>query len=134
MKQYFSGSQLVFTFGVVMCILSSCSITIENTSFYFFCNPHMVEAKYKAIDDDWIGAMEIWGYMVENGDDKLASRAAYNMAIGCEFMDRKDLAMEWARIAAFGFESVNTKALVYLDKLENLTLEEMRTQYVITER
>ncbi|HIG32235.1 MAG TPA: tetratricopeptide repeat protein [Flavobacteriales bacterium] len=53
-------------------------------------------AKSYVKSGDWDAAIEIWKDLVNNPDDKIARRSAYNMAIASEIKGGLDTAIEWA--------------------------------------
>ncbi|MFH1320212.1 MAG: DUF6340 family protein [Bacteroidota bacterium] len=112
---------LFFSATVLTVILSSCSVTIFQRTHYINFNPYMIEARDRAMNDDWEGAAWIWSAMVNLGDDNIAGKAAFNMVITCEVMNRPDLAIEWAKIAAYEYNSTwaNRRAKEYLDFFAN---------------
>ena len=81
----------------------------------------MIRAKYMAMNEDWYGAAEIWSVLANSNNSTIAGKATYNMVLACEMMDRRDLAIEWAKIAAYDCNSkrANIKALAYFENLEN---------------
>ena len=46
---------------------------------------------------DWKGAMAIWKKESENSNQKIAWKACYNMAVGCEHEGNLESALEWAK-------------------------------------
>lgn len=64
---------------------------------------------------DWTGAMSIWEKYTGSSDNKKASYAAFNMALGCEMQGLYDLAIEWLSYAKtkyyFGYINGYTELL-----------------------
>jgi len=81
----------------------------------------MLRAKYLAMNHDWYGAAEIWSVLANSKNRAVAGKATYNMVLACEMMNRRDLAIEWAKMAAYNCKSkrVNIRALAYFENLEN---------------
>ncbi len=48
---------------------------------------------------DWKGAMELWKKEALNSNTKIAWKANYNMALGCEQEGNLPVALEWAKKA-----------------------------------
>ena len=70
---------------------------------------------------DWDAAIDIWKDLVDNPDDKIARRAAYNMAIVSEIKGGLDTAIEWANKAKKLGEK---KADSYINTLQRRKLDE----------
>ena len=111
----------ILLIGFFLSALSSCSITMEYTTYYIFINEPMIRAKYLAMNDDWYGAAEIWSVLANSKNNTIAGKATYNMVLACEMMDRRDLAIEWAKMAAYDCNSkrANLRALGYFENMEN---------------
>ena len=70
-----------------------------------------------ALVNEWEDAMEIWNHFADDPKKKVAGRACYNMAVGCEVLGKIDLAKTWAKksYSVFG----NKKAVDYLWRLDH---------------
>ena len=81
---------------------------------------------YKAFTDlrkqgDWDAAINIWRDLVNNPDEKIARRSAYNMAIASEIKGGLDTAIEWANKAQKLGEK---KAYNYINILQRRKMDE----------
>ena len=56
----------------------------------------MRKAAKRVALDDWEGASEIWKKLAYGKDEKLASKACFNMALACEMEDMLLPALDWA--------------------------------------
>ncbi len=74
----------------------------------------------RAVSNDWNGAMEKWNALSQSKDSKIAGRACFNMALGCEVTGKIDLAKSWAKKAFSDYG--NRKARKYLYVLNNLPM------------
>ncbi len=54
-------------------------------------------ARRKVIANDWNGAMDIWKKYAYGNSRKVAGRACFNMALGCEVLGNFDAAKDWAK-------------------------------------
>ena len=57
--------------------------------------PEWEEAYELAADFRWTEAIDKWMEVVESRNPKKSAFAAYNIAIGCEMVERFDLALKW---------------------------------------
>lgn len=74
-------------------------ITVSR-QFYTRGSDYMKTAGKKARKiGDWKGAMAIWKKESENANRKIAWKASYNMAVGCEREGNLEAALEWAKRA-----------------------------------
>jgi pentatricopeptide repeat protein len=69
---------------------------------------------------DWDAAIEIWKDLVNNTDEKVARRSAYNMAIASEIKGGLEAAIDWAEKAQKMGEK---KAYVYLNVLHRRKMD-----------
>ena len=77
-------------------------------SYYNKGNDDLKKAARMARVNNWMGAVEIWKHMVDMSyDEKLAGRAAYNMALACEIEGKLQLGRTWAQKS---YEDYNIKA------------------------
>jgi len=90
----------------------------QDRDIYKSGSDEMKVAWRKAVTNDWDGAMEKWNALTHSSDSKLAGRACFNMALGCEVKGHVDLAKTWAQksFADYG----NKDARRYLDILNQL--------------
>ena len=111
----------ILLIACLLSALSSCTVTMEYTTYYVLINEPMIRAKYMAMNDNWYGAAEIWSVLATSNNSTIAGKATYNMVLACEMMDRRDLAIRWAKKAAVVSDGKwsNMRALAYLEKLEN---------------
>ncbi|MCK4701638.1 MAG: hypothetical protein KAT38_14935, partial [Bacteroidales bacterium] len=66
--------------------------------FYFIRgHPDLIEAAILAKEDKWLEAAEIWKVLAYGPDNKIASRAALNMALVSEMYDNLDAALNWTK-------------------------------------
>jgi hypothetical protein len=70
--------------------------TRVSRTYYKKGNDELIKAGNRAARGNWDRASEIWRVQAEERDPKIAARAAYNMAVYCEYNGRPDLALEWA--------------------------------------
>ncbi len=54
-------------------------------------------ARRKVIANDWNGAMDIWRKYAYGTSRKVAGRACFNMALGCEVLGQFEAAKDWAK-------------------------------------
>lgn len=71
-----------------------------------------------AITNDWTGAMEKWNALSKSVNSKVAGRACFNMALGCEVKGEIDIAKSWAQKAFTDYKV--RKARNYLSVLNYL--------------
>ena len=85
-------------------------------NYYSGQNKEMREAASFVKRDHWQAAAEIWNSHVENENNRLASKAAYNLALAWERDDLLDQAWLWINYA----DSLhrNRKILIYKDLLD----------------
>ena len=69
---------------------------------------------------DWDAAIEIWKDLVNNTDEKVARRSAYNMAIASEIKGGLEAAIDWAEKAQKMGEK---KAYVYINVLHRRKMD-----------
>lgn len=69
----------------------------------------------------WMEAAEIWKDLAESGDEKLAKKATYNMALACEVEGKLDLAVNWAEKSYV--EYGNKKGKAYINQLKVRQME-----------
>ncbi len=63
---------------------------------YYTSGSEEMKAASKLVDSgDWLGAAEIWKTLIGSEDNKLASHAAFNMAIVSEINDNLNMALVW---------------------------------------
>ena len=70
-------------------------ITVRR-SYYLKGSPAMEEAGRFARSRNWEQAVTIWEEVVANSEDKIAGRAAYNLAIAAEIRGEFKIALDWA--------------------------------------
>jgi len=81
-------------------------------------NEQLKVAWRKAVTNDWTGAMEKWNALSKSVNSKVAGRACFNMALGCEVTGKTDLAKTWAQKAFTDYKV--RKARNYLEVLNSL--------------
>lgn len=70
----------------------------EVDRFYFISgHPYLREAAILANEEKWLDAAKIWKALAYRPDNKIASRAALNMALVSEMYDNLDAALNWAK-------------------------------------
>ena len=70
-----------------------------NRTYYIGKSDDLKLAKSYVKKGDWDAAIDIWKDLVNNSDEKIARRSAYNMAIASEIKGELDTAIEWANKA-----------------------------------
>lgn len=80
-------------------------------------NPDWEKPLAKAMDFKWEEAIDLWMPFTESRNFRIAAFAAYNVAVGCEMLERMDLAKEWAEFSVkrFSFKE-NEELRAYLKK------------------
>lgn len=76
--------------------------------FYKSNNQEMVKAQEFALNNDWLKAAEIWNRLATNKNDRIATKAMYNMALACEMEGKPDLAINWLVKSYSGLKRENT--------------------------
>lgn len=89
----------------------------EKREYFVKGDPKLELAKRYAQAGDWDEAGNIWSDLSDSGDEKVAGRASYNMAIINEINGDFDKALEWAKKAYVIYEI--DIALDYINILEN---------------
>lgn len=64
--------------------------------YYLSNNAEMIKAQTFAEKGEWLRAAEIWSKLTKNENKKMASKAAYNMALCCEMEGNMEAAIDWA--------------------------------------
>lgn len=82
-------------------------------------NDQLKVAWRKATTNDWTGAMEKWNALSKSVNSKVAGRACFNMALGCEVTGKIDIAKSWAQQAYTDYKV--RKAKNYLGVLNHLS-------------
>lgn len=77
-------------------------------------NDQMKVAWRKATTNDWTGAMEKWNALSKSVNSKVAGRACYNMALGCEVTGKIDLAKSWAQQAYTDYKVRKARNYLYV--------------------
>ncbi len=68
------------------------------TRVYYSKGPKEFKNAEELIEQDrWSEAIEIWRKLAEHKRKKTAAKAAFNMALATEVLDRLELALEWAQ-------------------------------------
>lgn len=81
---------------------------IVDRLYYKSNNPEMVKAQEFALNNDWLKAAEIWNRLATNKNDRIATKAMYNMALACEMEGKPDLAISWLVKSYSGLKRKNT--------------------------
>ena len=71
----------------------------ERRTYYIGKSDDLKLAKSYVKKGDWDVAIDIWKDLVNNSDEKIARRSAYNIAIASEIKGGLDTAIEWANKA-----------------------------------
>lgn len=92
----------------------------------YYCNgsPAMEKAAGFVRTQHWEQAIEIWKQQIDSTKGKIAGRAAFNMALACEFDNRLDLAMVWAQKSRKEFG--NPRAKEYIRVLQSRIAEDQK--------
>lgn len=69
-------------------------ITVDRM-YYKSNNTEMLKAEKLALKNEWNGAAQVWKNLTKNKNQRIATKAKYNMALACEMEGRPDLAIEW---------------------------------------
>jgi len=89
----------------------------------------LIAGEAKAREGDWREAARIWNHLANSGSGPVCGKAAYNMVVICEWLDRRDLAIHWAQktILAYNSTLARKRALDYLYFInEPLILDEKK--------
>ncbi|MDG1349073.1 MAG: DUF6340 family protein [Flavobacteriales bacterium] len=70
-----------------------------NRTYYIGKSDDLKLAKSYVKSGDWDNAIEIWKSLTDDVDVKIASRAAFNMALACEIKGSLSAAIDWAKKA-----------------------------------
>ena len=92
-----------------------------NRTYYTGKSDDLKLAKSYVKKGDWDAAIDIWKDLVNNPDEKIARRSAYNMAIASEIKGGLDTAIEWANKAKKLGEK---KAHNYINILQRRKMDE----------
>jgi hypothetical protein len=109
----FAGKQYGFR-------ISPMWIKVSRT-YYIGKSDDLKLAKSYVKKGDWDAAIDIWKDLVNNSDEKIARRSAYNMAIASEIKGGLDTAIEWANKAKKLGEK---KAYNYINILQRRKMDE----------
>jgi len=90
-------------------------------TYYIGKSDDLKLAKSYVKKGDWDVAIDIWKDLVDNPDEKIARRSAYNMAIASEIKGGLDTAIEWANKAKKLGEK---KAYNYINILQRRKMDE----------
>ena len=90
-------------------------------TYYIGKSDDLKLAKSYVKKGDWDAAIDIWKDLVNNSDEKIARRSAYNMAIASEIKGGLDTAIEWANKAKKLGEK---KAYNYINILQRRKMDE----------
>lgn len=69
--------------------------TDVNRLYYHRGSSKMIMAARLVHENSWDEAARIWQKMAETENPRIASKAAFNMALACELSDRLELALTW---------------------------------------
>ena len=86
----------------------------QSRDIYKRGNDLMKVAWRKAVTNDWNSAMEKWNALSKSKNSKVAGRACFNMALGCEVLGKIDLAKTWAQKAFTDFGNNNARRYLYV--------------------
>ncbi|MBL4656471.1 MAG: hypothetical protein JKX73_00605 [Flavobacteriales bacterium] len=90
---------------LALCFCQACTITSSTSTLHLYSNEHLVAGAASALEGDWKQAARIWNQLANSGTDRVCGKAAFNMVIACEMLDRRDLAIQWARKTISNYES-----------------------------
>jgi hypothetical protein len=93
-----------------------------NRTYYIKGNDKMEKAANMAKVNDWEFCIPIWKNLLNDPDQKIAGRAAHNMAVASEVQGSLDVALDWAKKAAYDYN--NKPSLNYIKILN----ERMKAQ------
>ena len=92
-----------------------------NRTYYIGKHDDLKNAKQYVKSGDWDAAIEIWLPLTEDEDLKIASRAAFNMALASEIKGSLKTAIDWAKKAQkIGYK----KAYNYINVLTSRVMDE----------
>lgn len=113
---------------LALCLCQSCTISTGTTTTYIQSNVYLVEGRAKALEGDWKGAARIWNQLAGLSTDNISGKAAYNMVVACEMLDRRDLAIKWAKktMAVYDSPTAKKRALAYLHKVNNAFIDKRK--------
>ena len=92
-----------------------------NRPYYIGKHEDLKNARQYVRSGDWDTAIEIWLYLTENEDLKIANRAAFNMALASEIKGSLKTAIDWANKAQ---KIGNKKAYNYINVLNSRLIDE----------
>ncbi|MBL4752828.1 MAG: hypothetical protein JKY52_04385 [Flavobacteriales bacterium] len=110
---------------LALCFCQSCIVVSKSSSTYIQCNQHLIAGHAKALEGDWKQAALIWSQLANSGNNAACGKAAYNMVVACEMLNRRDLAIDWAHKALNEYKSSIAKRRAFhylrlLNKSENV--------------
>jgi len=106
---------------MALCFCQSSIVVSKSSTTNIQFNQHLIEGHAKALVGDWKQAAQIWSQLANSGNNSACGKAAYNMVVACEMLNRRDLAIDWAMKALYEYKSSTAKrrALHYLNLLNN---------------
>ena len=114
---------------LALCICQSCAIKTGTSTTYIYCNEHLVKGHAKALEGDWENAALIWNQLANSGTNAACAKAAFNMVVACEMLNRRDMAIKWAQktVSDYKYPIAKKRATDYLSMLN-------QSDYVNSER
>jgi hypothetical protein len=106
---------------LALCICQSCAITTGTSTTYIYCNEHLVKGHAKALEGDWEKAALLWNQLANAGSNSACAKAAFNMVIASEMLNRRDMAIKWAQktISDYKYPIARKRAKDYLSMLHH---------------
>jgi len=104
---------------LALCICQSCAISTGTSTTYLYCNEHLVEGQAKALEGDWKKAALIWNQLANSGTNSACAKAAFNMVVACEMLNRRDMAIKWAQkiVSDYKYPIARKRARDYLSMI-----------------
>lgn len=104
---------------LALCICQGCAITTGTSTTYIYCNEHLVEGHANALEGNWEKAALIWNQLANSGTNIVCAKAAFNMVIACEMLNRRDMAIKWAQktVSHYKYPIARKRARDYLSML-----------------
>jgi len=90
--------------------------------YYVKGTDNFVLAKRLVRSQNWDGAIETWRKELSNPNKKIAGRAAFNIALGCEVKGKLDDAIDWANKAYVEFG--DSRGNAYANQLRDRKADE----------
>ena len=123
-------NQSSFAF-LALCINQAGSISYDSRERCMRGNKQLLAGEAKALEGNWKQAARIWNHLANMGKDQVCGKAAYNMVVACEILDRRDLAIQWARkiIQEYKSYSAKMRAVDYLHSVNEPFIIQTTSEY-----